>query len=507
MSLRTIVICTLLSLSTSLAVAVDRSDATGIAWFKGDVNAAFIEAQKQHKPVLLYWGAVWCPPCQQLKSTVFNRPDFIARTTLFIPVYLDGDDEGAQKWGEAFGVSGYPTLLILDANKHELQRIAGGMDLTQYANVLDLALADAQPVSAILDAAITHHALSASQCKRLALNGWVLDDVDGQVLKQRTAQLDGAAQQCPKDSISDRTRLQIIAAYYATRADKATLNAHIDTVARVLEQPSVALQVADALWYLGDDFFKAVKARGAARSQRFITNFTAIMEAASHDERFAEADQLISIASELQANKTLSATGTIAPKMAKAARARLEAALSKQATPYVRSGLINAGVAIYDLLGQNGEAYRMVKAELANSSTPYYYKADLADLAESLGRNDEAIDWLSQAYAESKGTATRAQWGVRYVSGLLRLKPNDTDRIRDVSMQVISELDGNDRIYRRARTSLAKLDVALRMWNDKSNGSHRETLNTLRSGLQKTCVRIPANEPARQSCDAFLARK
>jgi len=503
---RVISLSLLLLLTTLNAVAAEHSDAPGIAWFKGDVNAAFVEAQKQHKPVLLYWGAVWCPPCQQLKSTVFNRPDFIARTSLFIPAYLDGDDEGAQKWGETFGVTGYPTLLILDANKHELQRIAGGMDLNQYANVLDLALADAQPVSAILDKAVKHHAITVSQCKRLALNGWVLEDIDELELKQRTTQLDQAAQQCPKDSIVDRTRLQIIAAYYATHADKKTLDAHINTVMHVLNQPSLALQVADVLWYLDDDFFKAVKARDATTSQRFATKFTAIMEAAAHDNRFAEADQLESIASELQANKILSSTDTIAPKMAKAARARLDAALSKRVTPYVRSGLINSGLHIYDLLGQNEEAYRVVKAELANTATPYYYKADLAELAESLGRNDEAIDWLAQAYDESKGAATRTQWGVLYVSSLLRLKPNDTDRIRDVSTQVLGELDGNDRIYRRARTSLTRLDKALRAWNDKADGAHHEMLDALRHRMQQTCVHIPANEPARQSCDAFLAK-
>jgi len=49
------------------------------------------------------------------------------------------------------------------------------------------------------------------------------------------------------------------------------------------------------------------------------------------------------------------------------------------------------------------------------------------------------------------------------------------------------------------------LDVALRAWNDKSNGMHREMLDALRNHFQKTCVRIPASEPARKSCDAFLA--
>src|SRR5213075_1107692 len=43
------------------------ADAPGIAWFDGDVNAAFSAAKTSNKPVLLYWGAQWCPPCKQLK--------------------------------------------------------------------------------------------------------------------------------------------------------------------------------------------------------------------------------------------------------------------------------------------------------------------------------------------------------------------------------------------------------------------------------------------------------
>ncbi|MFM2289536.1 MAG: hypothetical protein RL684_2679, partial [Pseudomonadota bacterium] len=147
------------------------ADTPGLQWFDGSVEQAFAEARSTRKPILLYWGAVWCPPCQQLKATVFSRPDFIAKSRLFVPVYLDGDGEGAQKWGEQFHVSGYPTLVVLDADRHEQMRIAGGMDLSQYAAVLDVALADLQPVDQLLAKASAGGALDDSQCRRLALNG------------------------------------------------------------------------------------------------------------------------------------------------------------------------------------------------------------------------------------------------------------------------------------------------------------------------------------------------
>src|SRR5689334_8159724 len=50
------------------------SDApAGIDWLPGDhVEAAFAQARAAQRPVLLYWGAVWCPYCKDLKASVFS---------------------------------------------------------------------------------------------------------------------------------------------------------------------------------------------------------------------------------------------------------------------------------------------------------------------------------------------------------------------------------------------------------------------------------------------------
>src|SRR5688572_33174778 len=59
-----------------------------------------------------------------MKANLFKDPAFIAETENFVPVYLDGDTAGAQQWGERFGISGYPTVIVLQPDGTEITRIA-----------------------------------------------------------------------------------------------------------------------------------------------------------------------------------------------------------------------------------------------------------------------------------------------------------------------------------------------------------------------------------------------
>jgi len=159
----------------------------GIPWISGDIEAAFARAAAEGKPVFLYWGAVWCPPCHELKATVFSRPDFIEKMELFVPVYIDGDAPGAQKLGDEFHVTGYPSVVVLRADRTELARINGGMDLTQYAEVLDLVLGDVRPVKEILTSLNGANAqLSRDDCRRLAYNGWESDGSPAELAETAT---------------------------------------------------------------------------------------------------------------------------------------------------------------------------------------------------------------------------------------------------------------------------------------------------------------------------------
>jgi len=200
----------------------------GIDWFGGDLDAAFAAARKADKPVFLYWGAEWCPPCAQIKTTIFSKREFQERSRLFVPVYLDGDTPSAQMYGERFGVIGYPTMILFKPDGTEITRLPGGVDVARYARILDVALADARPVSDILAAAGSGGAITSNDWKLLAYYSWSTDA--GHVLPadRQLATFRALANRCPAELPAECARFFF--AYLGAAADVSELglNRHAD---------------------------------------------------------------------------------------------------------------------------------------------------------------------------------------------------------------------------------------------------------------------------------------
>jgi hypothetical protein len=69
-------------------------------------------ARAQQRPLFLYWGAVWCPPCNRVKSEIFARDEFVARggRAVLPPRRRQRRRPGA---GRAVPLRSYPTLVLL----------------------------------------------------------------------------------------------------------------------------------------------------------------------------------------------------------------------------------------------------------------------------------------------------------------------------------------------------------------------------------------------------------
>jgi thioredoxin-like negative regulator of GroEL len=190
----------LLALSAALALSLAEPAAhaaivaaPGVSWqaaaAEADIDRYFVQAKAEKKPVLLYWGAKWCPPCNQLKATLFNRADFIEQSKAFVAVGIDGDAPGAQKLGTRFKVRGYPTLILFNPNGSEITRLPGEADAAQVMKVLQLGLSSGRPVKAVLADAKAGRKLGANEWRLLGFYGWETDEQQLLPVAERAATL------------------------------------------------------------------------------------------------------------------------------------------------------------------------------------------------------------------------------------------------------------------------------------------------------------------------------
>ncbi len=488
------------------------ADAPGIAWFEGSVDEAFASAKATNKPVLLYWGAQWCPPCKQLKSAVFNRPDFIEKSKLFVAVYLDGDLPDAQKYGDEFRVTGYPTVVVLKPDRTEITRIAGNMDLSLYAAVLDNVLGDVRPVKDVIELAVKGEApLAADDCRRLAYHAFGLED-DGvfPAARLQTA-FENAARTCPADLAKERARLHIRAAEQAVtrqkdaitsggKADKA-LTVAIVRVNEILSNKQLALANADALRGLRGEFFRAARQTLPQLAPTLRERWMAIADAATANPDFAPADQLAAQLMKITAAKAYATDTKVPTDVRSVALATADRMLAVKQEPYVRAGVVNSAINVYIALDEWPRARDLLTLEATTSNTPHYYIGDLADVEEHLGNKQRSVELLAEAYAKAKGPASRFQWGYQYLDGLLRLTPDDLATIEKVGLQVIGELDGPNRIHRRTLSRLTKLDQKLREWNTSS--ARDAVAVKLRNQVAQTCTKSADDAVTDAGCRAF----
>jgi thiol-disulfide isomerase/thioredoxin len=95
-----------------------------------DLDSAKAQGVKENKPVLVdFTGSDWCPPCIQLHKVVFDSAEFAAVASKYVLVELDFPRKTPQApelkaknaaLSKQFGISGFPTVLLIDAKSGEV---------------------------------------------------------------------------------------------------------------------------------------------------------------------------------------------------------------------------------------------------------------------------------------------------------------------------------------------------------------------------------------------------
>ena len=492
--------------------AASLDPAKGIDWYEGSVEEAFAAAKESGKPIYLYWGAVWCPPCHAISATVFKSPEFLERSKLFVPVYLDGDTENAQAYGEKFGVRGYPTMIVFDSEGEELTRIPGGIDLQAYANILDLTLGESSSVTelvAALDSGV--NALAPNDCTLLAYYSWgqdstILADADA------GAAFRGMYEACPADLTAERSIL------YFSWLDEAitAANAEEDPVPLSSEQKQEGLAQVNALLadnelikaniftaiLGGAELTAALTAPDSDERAELVNKFNAMLDQVAADESVYKRERIYTYAGKIRFEQMDDPEAELSAELQDEIRAVVKWADETTPSVYERQPIINALGNVLDAAGMDAEAKVLMLAEVEKSNQPYYFMVSIADIEQRAENFDVAVDWLQQAYDTTTGPATRFQWGYYYLAGLLEMTPDDTDRIHAVTVGLIDELQNSGGLYHRPKSQLGRMEQRLVDWS--SEYDHAAELAEIKGSVVSICETASHQGESRATCDAFL---
>ncbi|MEE8427496.1 MAG: thioredoxin family protein, partial [Woeseiaceae bacterium] len=375
---------------------------SGIEWFVGTVDEAFAAAKESEKPIYLYWGAVWCPPCHAIKATVFKSPEFIERSKLFIPVYLDGDADNAQAYGEEFGVRGYPTMIVFDSNGVELTRIPDGIDLTAYANILDLTLGNMSPASGIVERVMnTDVMLSDDECTLLAYYSW---GQDTKILAERDVadSFRRMTAACPESLRKERSILYLSWLDETLQAAEFDVDIDADPDDEELEDPLTpelkveALKVLESV--LGD--YELVKANmltvifSGAKLTRHLTEagseermsltqkFIDIYDKIAADESVYKRERIYTLSGKMRFERIGDDEAEISDKLKQEIVDMVAWADESTPSVYERQPIINALGNVLGAAGMDDAAKPLLLAELSKSKQPYYYMVSLAEIEQ-----------------------------------------------------------------------------------------------------------------------------
>lgn len=475
-----------------------------IAWFTGSVEEAFTKAQKVDKPLFFYWGAVWCPPCQEIKNTVFKSSSFIELSKLFIPVYLDGDRLQAQSWGEHFGVKGYPTMIVFNPRGKEVTRIPGGIDVSRYAGILDLALNHLRPTSDLLRLALHEpDKLQDSDFTQLAFYSWGQDH-KAIPEEQRETLFSLLSELAAKDPIaSSRLFMQYLLSK-SEQEESVALGPQEKAAARTrVEQILDSSKLMRANWdYLtgyAEELVLLLTDEGESR-QRLSDDWSEKTLALHRDASLSTSDQLGGWYPTLELYWLSQPNSESLPQqLVLQLKADVAAADQKIRSPYARQSVIYTAASLLKTAHLYTEAETLLLAELQHSKSAYYFMSNLASLAEKRGDHDAAVNWLKKAYVNSDGRATRFQWGVQYVTGLIRLQPQQQQLVVDTTLGLFKVLDRESDIFAgRNFSRLKTLRKSLQPWRQLE--ANRIAIQPFYDKIDALCDQLDAALQEARNC-------
>ncbi len=104
---------------------------------KGTVSEVFAKAKAENKVVMVDVMTDWCVWCVELDNLVYSRPDVYSyANSKQINYKIDAEKGEGIAFKEKYKVEGYPTILFIDGDGNEVDRIYGYYPAAQFKEMM-----------------------------------------------------------------------------------------------------------------------------------------------------------------------------------------------------------------------------------------------------------------------------------------------------------------------------------------------------------------------------------
>lgn len=436
-----------------------------IEWQSGDLGAAFTLAASVGRPLFLYWGTGWCPPCNRVKADIFSQPVFVQRMRGLLPFWLDGDAEGAQALAAQYKLRSYPTLVLYTPDGREITRLPCELDGDLFIAALDIALAAKHTAADTLHAALgATRPLDDAEWSLLSLYSWDTDEGKLCTAAEQPAVLARLAAACPPGDACARLHLlaQVVAAgriatggsggnASASAAQAAAaIAAAADRLLHVFGDPRLARANLDLLVNYGVNLIKW----SGARQTELVQALSTAARRFADDGSLSAGDRLMAVRLQMRMTRI----GGPQEGMVALVQQTVQETLDQEHDPYARLTLVNTAVSALNDAGLPDAAEALLQTELEASHAPYYFMLSLAAAARRRGDTAGMLGWYEQAWTAATGSATRLQWGATYLTSVIDMTPQGQPRIEAAAAELAREIAAMPDAYQqRNRTQLQKL--------------------------------------------------
>lgn len=456
--------------------AVQGQHTLGEPWFKGSVEEAFTKAKKENQSVFLYWGAVWCPPCNYLKSQVFDSPKFAALMKPAVAVYLDGDSETAQTWGGKFNAEGYPTIILFNSDGKEKMRLDTAMNFDEFEKVLTAALAESASMQDIVARAIGG---KASEGDWKMITGVYWSNLEESVYPKAKNVADRLKlfEIMPKTLVSERARLaaSILDSGLSAQGEdsqKATEAAvktkSDDLFAAIFADKESKRAAREMIAYLQNEYIDWLYPEAAPARTALIKNWRQAHADLRTMEDLAVDIHLGTVMGDVYLFTKENKDIPVPEDLKKSVRDTVARADKVSTTEHQRVAAIPSAAYYLKEIGDYQQARNLLDKELKTTKVPWYFQSSYSSVEKAAGNDQKALYWAEQARLSAKGRASKLQWIFNEINlvSKIELKDKDVRLEKLISLYFDTALGYSDGFAgRNARrmTSVAKILKPLQM--------------------------------------------